>query len=230
MKSVGIMQPYAFAYLGYFQVLAAVDEYIVYDDVNYIKGGWINRNNILIGGQKILFTISLADASPNKLINEIYIQDDFVKLSKTIEMAYSKAPYKIETIALLQKIFSYPDKNLARFIGNSLRLIAEYLHIDTEIRYSSQLNKDTKLHAQDKVLAICKELQADRYINAIGGQELYSKQAFAEQGMELAFLESDLPPYYQLSKEFIPALSIIDVLMFNSVPQVQEMLKRYTLI
>ena len=103
--TIGIMQPYFMPYIGYWQLLASVDIYVIYDDVNYIKKGWINRNNILVNNDKQLFTISLNGASQNKLINEITIADDFTKLRKTITMAYHKAPYYNNIMNLLDDIF-----------------------------------------------------------------------------------------------------------------------------
>ncbi|MCM8813875.1 MAG: WbqC family protein, partial [Candidatus Omnitrophica bacterium] len=97
---LGIMQPYIFPYLGYFQLIGAVDKYVIYDDVNYIRSGWINRNYIIVNRRQYLFTICIDHASPFKLINELTIKDDFVKLSKTIELAYKKAPYFTEAFAL----------------------------------------------------------------------------------------------------------------------------------
>lgn len=227
---IGIMQPYVFPYIGYFQTLNAVDSYVIYDDIQFIKGGWINRNNILIGGRKTLFTFSLKDASPNRLINEIDINDDFNKFIKTLSMAYSWAPYKDAVLPLVQRICDYKDKNLARFIGNSLKEISEYLGITTKLLYSSDLRKDTQLKAQDKVIAICEELGADTYINAIGGQELYSRDDFEPHGIDLKFMKNLPIEYKQFGKEFVGSLSIIDVMMFNSIEDISIMLDSYELI
>lgn len=230
MKKLAIMQPYLFPYIGYFQLLDAVNDYVIYDDVQFIKGGWINRNNLLIGKQKTLFTISLKDASANKLIYEIDIKDDFVKFLKTVEMAYSKAPYRDQVIDLLKKICAYNDKNLARFTGNSICLIADYLSIDTNMIYSSSLSKDTALKAQEKVIAICKELECNTYINAIGGQDLYNKMEFEKNDLNLFFLRPKVESYTQFSNEFMSNLSVIDVMMFNSPDTINKMLQNYELI
>jgi hypothetical protein len=227
---LGIMQPYFMPYIGYFQLMKAVDKYVVYDDVNFIKGGWINRNNILVNGEKKLFSIILKGASPNKLINEIEIGDDFKKLTKTLELNYVKAPYFKDIILLLERIFSFEDKQLSNFVANSFREILSYLNIDTEIIISSSLNKNCSLKGKNKVIHICKLLNADRYLNAIGGQELYSKDEFAENDIELSFLQTEIKSYQQFNNEFIPYLSIIDVLMFNSIEEVNLMLDNYTLI
>ena len=228
--TLGIMQPYFMPYIGYWQLMAAVDTYVIYDDVNYIKKGWINRNNILVNNDKQMFTISLNGASQNKLINEITIADDFTKLRKTIHMAYHKAPYYNDVMSLLDKIFSYQSNNLADFIANSIKLVCQYLDIQTKIIISSDIEKNNSLKGQDKILEICKLLKADAYYNTIGGQELYDRNDFKEEGIALNFVQTDLKPYSQFKDDFIPGLSMIDVLMFNSQRQIRDMLKSYELV
>lgn len=227
---LGIMQPYFMPYIGYFQLMKAVDKYIVYDDVNYIKGGWVSRNNILVNGEKKLFTISLKGASPNKLFNEIEIRDDFRKLLKTLQMNYSKASHYTETMDLLEKIISYSNKQLALFIANSFREILSYLSINTEIILSSDLLKDCSLKGKDKVLHICHILNADTYYNAIGGQDLYDKKEFMDKKVKLFFLETQIKEYPQQAQNFIPFLSMIDVLMNNSVEEINLLLDSYNLL
>lgn len=226
---LGIMQPYFMPYIGYFQLMKAVDKYIVYDDVNYIKGGWVSRNNILVNGEKKMFTITLNGASPNKFFNEIEIGDNFKKLIKTLQMNYSKSSHFEPTMALIEKIISFPNKQLSLFIVNSFREILNYLSIDTEILISSELHKDRLLKGKDKVLHICEILNADTYYNAIGGQELYNKKEFKEHGIKLLFLETEIIEYPQHAKEFVPHLSIIDVLMNNSKEEINLLLDSYIL-
>jgi len=230
MKKLAIMQPYLFPYLGYFQVMKAVDQYVVYDDVQFIKGGWINRNNVLMQGEKKLFSIRLLGASPNRLINEVEVDEDFDKFLQTMRSYYARAPYRDEVGAMLARICEYPDKNLATFTQHSLEEILGYLSIGTDLVMSSGLQKDTDLKGQDKVLAICEELGAGQYINAIGGQELYSRDDFAAHGIDLKFLQTNPVEYRQLGNEFVSGLSIIDVMMFNSPEAVNTMLDQYELI
>ena len=227
---LGIMQPYFFPYLGYWQLLANVDKYVVYDDVTYIKGGWINRNNFLINGQKNLLTMRLEKASSYTLIKDIAIKDDFVKFLKTIEMGYKKAPFFEDIFRLLKDICQCPDKKLGQFLFNSHIKICEYLGIDTELILSSSFEKHTELKGKDKVISICKQLGADEYINAIGGQELYDKKEFAENGIKLNFLQANLREYRQLKNEFVAGLSIIDIMMFNSKEEIKEMLNDFILV
>lgn len=224
------MQPYFLPYLGYWQLINAVDKYVIYDDVQFIKGGWINRNNILINGQKQLFNLLLSGASPNKLINEIAVEDNQTKLIRTIELNYKKAPMYQQVFPLFLHIMEHSDKNLAKFIGNSIVEISKYLSIETEFIYSSTLDKDNNLRAQDKVLDICKLLNANKYINAIGGADLYSKDDFNKVGIELSFLETKIEPYKQFKNEFVPYLSLLDVMMFNDVESINIMFNKYNLI
>lgn len=226
---LAIMQPYFMPYIGYFQTMAAVDTYVVYDDVQYIKGGWVSHNYLLIGGKKQMFSIQLKGASPNKLFNEIEIGDNFKKLTHTLQLNYCKAPYYDEVMPVLQDIFSYEDRNLARFLWNSYRKLFEYLGIDTNIILSSSVDKDCSLKGKDKVIAICKTLGADIYLNAIGGQGLYNKTEFAENGISLHFVKTNDISYRQMMKEFEPNLSFIDVLMFNGKARTTDLLSAFTL-
>ena len=227
---IGIMQPYFLPYIGYFQLIKNVDKYVIYDDVNYINKGWINRNNILLNSQKYLFTLSLSGASQNKLINEIFVEENQSKLLKTLETAYKKAPYFEKVFPVIQNIFDFEDKNLAKFVGNSIMQIADYLNIKTEFTYSSEINKDNTLKAQEKILNICKALNATNYINAIGGQELYDKEIFKQNNIKLNFLKTEIVEYKQFKGDFVPYLSVLDVLMFNSAEEINIMLDKFELI
>ena len=226
---LGIMQPYFMPYIGYFQLMKAVDKYVVYDDVNYIKGGWVSRNNIIVNGEQKMFTITLKGTSSNKLFNEIEIGDDFHKFEKTLKLNYSKAIYFDTTMDLLKRIFSYPEKQLALFLSNSFKEILSYLEIETEILLSSELSKDNSLKGKERVFDICHLLQANRYYNAIGGEKLYDKLEFEKHGIHLNFLDTIVKEYRQMSKTFIPNLSIIDVLMNNSKEEIHLLLDSYKL-
>lgn len=227
---LGIMQPYFLPYLGYWQLMNAVDTYIVYDDVAYIKGGWINRNNFLVQGNAKLFTFSLDGAGSYKLINEISIKDDFSNFLKLLQFNYKKAPFFKECMELVNKIVSYDKNNLGMFLYNSIKVVADYLDFNTKILLSSEIEKDNSLKGKDKVIHICKLLAADEYYNAIGGKELYDKTEFTQNGIKLAFLKTNIKPYKQLKNDFIPGLSIMDILMFNSKEQVKKMLADFELV
>lgn len=227
---LAIKQPYFMPYIGFWQEVKLVDKYVFFDDVNFINRGWINRNYILIGGQKQLFSLSLEDKSQNKLINEIKISDDFSKLLKTISMAYKKAPYYKQTISLLESIFGYEDKNLARFVGNSIETVSKWLGFDTEFVYSSALDNDKALRRQDKIIDICENVGAGYYFDSTGALELYEKETFKNHGIQLQFIKSRITPYKQFNNEFVAGLSIIDVLMFNAPRAISQMLSNYELI
>ena len=230
---IGIMQPYFFPYLGYWQTLNAVDKYVIYDDVNYIKNGWINRNNILLNNQKHLLTIPLDGASPFLLINQIKTtprENEKEKLLKTIEVAYKKAPYFDVVFPIIHDVIMEKSNLIINALVLQLKSVCKYLDIQTELIISSTMDKDNSLKAQDKVIHICKMLGGTQYINAIGGQELYNFEDFKKNGLELSFLKTEFTPYKQFKNEFIPGLSMIDILMFNSPEQIKTMLNAYSLI
>lgn len=230
---LGIMQPYFMPYIGYWQLMNAVDKYVIYDDVNFIKGGWINRNRILMNGEAKVINLKMNGASPNKLINEVELAGDVVynkKLLKTIDSCYKKAPYFVNVYPIIEKIVSQEQANLALHLEYSIRQICDYLSINTEIIVSSIIKKNNDLGGQEKVIEICKTLGADEYINAIGGQALYSYDDFAANRIKLSFLRTGMVEYQQFNNEFVPGLSIIDVMMFNSTEQIQDMLATFELL
>ncbi|HOC87074.1 MAG TPA: WbqC family protein [Prolixibacteraceae bacterium] len=227
---LGIMQPYFLPYIGYFQLINAVDRYIIYDDANYIKQGWINRNRILMNGEPYIFRINLSGASSNKKINEIGLGNNRKKVFKTIRESYSKAPFYKQGLDLLSLIFSYNTTNLSDFIINSIIRICQYLKINTEILISSYIEKDDSCKGEEKVIEICKLFNADTYINAIGGLNLYDSMNFQNNGIKLLFLNSFKIHYKQFSSNFIQNLSIVDVLMFNNINEISGMLSQYNLI
>ena len=223
------MQPYLFPYIGYWQLINAVDTFVIYDDVNFIKRGYINRNNILQNQKPQLFTLELIGASQNKKINEISVGNNSKKLLKTIKQNYSKAPFFNDVFPLLEEILGNKVKNLPRFIGISLVGISKYLNINTNFLYSSDLENDKSLKAQERLIEISKILTATDYINAIGGKELYDKEFFLKNNINLSFLKSTEIVYKQFNNEFVSNLSIIDLMMFNSKEEIQILLQKYYL-
>ena len=228
--TLAIMQPYFFPYIGYWQLLSVADTFVIYDDVNFIKQGYINRNSILVGHKSQMITLEVIGASSNRLINEVKIGNNAKKLLKSIDQAYKKAPHYREIFPLIQKILENPEENLAKFLGDLLQKISDYLELDTKIIYSSNIEKDNDLKAQDKILDICQRLSASHYINAIGGQDLYSKEDFKAKNIELDFMQTELIKYRQFKNEFVPYLSIIDIMMFDSKRDIQTMLHNYKLV
>ena len=227
---LAVMQPYLFPYLGYFQLIGAVDAFVVYDDVNYIKGGWVNRNFVLGRDGRQLLTLPLQGASSNLLINQIELGGRPAKLLETLRHTYGKAPQFGKVFPLLENILLQPELNLARFLEHALRTVCDYLGIHPAWHVSSALDKDNALRGQDKVLAICKELGAAQYINAPGGIELYDHDTFAREGVRLSFIQPRAVVYRQFEKPFEPNLSIIDVMMFNNRERCAKLLEEYELV
>jgi len=228
--TVAIMQPYLFPYIGYWQLINLVDIFVIYDDVNYHKKGYINKNNILISGQAQSFTLELLQASQNKYINEIKVGHNSKKILKTITMAYKKAPYFKKIYPLLEKILNNEEKNLAKYIGDSIMEISKYLKINTKFIYSSCIKKNNNLKAQNKIIDINKNLKSTFYINAIGGLELYDKAIFLKENIKISFLSTVINEYTQFNNAFIPNLSIIDILMFNSIDDIIMMMDDFKLV
>ena len=230
---LAIMQPYIFPYIGYFQLIKVVDEFVLYDDVNFINRGWINRNRILVNGKDSMFTIPLKDASQNKLINEIDVNWDDNwkgKFLKTIEQAYKKAPFYENVLPIIEKTIEIKEVQFSKIIENNLRLICEYLEIKTEIISSSTIYQNTDKKAQERILDICLQEKANHYINPIGGLELYDKEVFAKENMQMNFIKSLPVEYKQFKNEFVPWLSMIDVLMFNSKEEINKFLDKFELV
>ncbi len=236
--TLAIMQPYFLPYVGYMQLMKAVDTFVLYDDVAFINRGWINRNRLLINGQEYLFTVPLKDASQNKRINEVHLADDpkwRSKLLKTIEQGYRKAPHYGTVMPLTEKIVNFATDSIANLVHMSLAELNQYLGLTTRLIPSSSIYNNVELKAQERILDICRQTNATRYINPIGGTELYDKATFAEAGIELNFIKAGRVEYKQSVKaadanSFIPWLSILDILMWCDVPTAQAMLNEYELV
>lgn len=225
--NIAIMQPYLFPYIGYFQLVNAVDLFVLYDDVTYIRKGWINRNYILDKGRKQLITLQLKGASQNKLINEIEVGNNRKKLLKTISGSYAKAPHFKAVFPVVELCLKFDEPNLSLFVSNSLKEISNFLGITTKFIVSSNLIKNNKLKGQDKILHICDLLNADKYINAIGGSALYGTESFKNNHIDLHFMKTSKIVYKQIGNSFVPNLSIIDLLMFCSVDEIHRFLSMY---
>lgn len=228
---VAIMQPYFFPYIGYFQLINAVDIFVFYDDVNFIKNGWVNRNRILINGQASYYTLQLKDASSFKLINGITFTDNRNKLLKSVAVSYCKAPFFKDIYDLLERCLNITTNKVSIIAMNSVIEVSNYLNINTVFEVSSEKYQETKgIDRTKRILAICTKKQATSYINAIGGEKLYDKSYFNEHNIELSFIKTNKIVYNQFKNDFVPWLSIIDILMFNSIEEVQAMLNNYELI
>lgn len=210
---VAIMQPYFLPYIGYFQLIMAADVFVLYDDVSWIKQGWINRNRILLNGKEHMFTLEVFGASSNKLINKVNVGRNRKKLLGTFYHAYHTARFFDQRLSLINDILTDEETNLVHYIKKTLLKIFKHLELDKRIIVSSDIPKNAGLQSQKKIVSICHELDASIYINSIGGKELYSKTYFQDNGLQLKFLQPYSLPYYQNIPDFVPWLSIVDILM-----------------
>lgn len=231
---IAVMQPYLFPYIGYWQLIGAVDKFVILDDVNFIKRGYINRNSILINGKPYMFTVPVKSASQNRLIKDTKLNFDDKEKKRfiaQIENAYKKASMYKEVMPLIENIIGNETDDITDFIKYSLEIVKDYLNMPTELEKSSEIEKDNSLTAERRIIEICKCLGADIYINPCGGRALYNAEDFNKEGMQLYFLDTrfDNIIYKQFSNEFVKSLSIIDVLMFNTTDKIQEFLKEYDL-
>jgi hypothetical protein len=223
------MQPYLLPYIGYFQLITAVDAFVLYDNIQYTKRGWINRNRFLRNGGAETFTLPLAAGSDFLTIRERRIADTFnsTKLLNQFHGAYRQAPFYDSTRPLLNRIFALERRDLFGFLRDSLAITLEHLSIPHRLITSSTIAADHELKGEERVVEICHAIHATHYLNPIGGIELYSKDSFASAGIKLSFLRTKDLNYEQFGGLFVPNLSIIDVLMFNSITDTKRLIETH---
>ncbi len=228
-----IMQPYFFPYIGYFQLMQKADIFVFYDNAQYMKGGWINRNRILTKNSSCWFTMPVLQASLTSMINRRTYDskpDTVPGLKRKLTASYAKAPNYKRVSALIHRLLDYGDPNVATFNANLLEAVALGMGIKRTFIAASSIDLPDGASGQDKVIAICKAIGATEYVNPIGGQHLYSEKTFSAAGIHLNFLQPTPSPYQQLGAEHVPALSIIDVLMFNSIADSRAMLDQFRIV
>jgi hypothetical protein len=229
---VSVMQPYFFPYIGYFQLLAQSDVFVFSDDVQYIKGGWVNRNRILLQGKPAWLGLPVL-YGPHRLAirhRQYQLEPATVRRCKRqIQAAYERAPYFGTVFPLLGEILEYPVADVASFNINLIRRVAERIGITTRCVVASDLGIGPGLAGQELVIDICRRLRATRYVNPIGGTKLYQASRFARDGIELGFLRSTVPAYPQFAEEPVTCLSMIDVLMFNTPQAIRELMRHYSI-
>ena len=233
--NLAIMQPYFLPYIGYFQLINAVDVFVIYDNIQYTKKGWVSRNRMLVEGRPAVFSIPLKKASDYLDVVQRETADsverDFGKTLRRVEAAYRKAPHFDVVMPLIRRCFNHRLRNLFELVHASVVAVNDFLGIETELVISSTIEIDHRLKGPEKVLSICNKQNATTYVNAIGGVDLYSTDEFKKNGLGLKFLKTDLIEYRQFGSEFVPNLSILDVLMFNGKARTREYLcDAYTLI
>ena len=233
---LAIMQPYFLPYLGYFQLINSVDEFVLYDNVQFISQGWVNRNSILVNSSPCRFVLPLESTSHQANINERTLaskqwEREKGKLLKTIEQNYRKAKHFETVFPVVKSCLEFSRYNMAEFNRQALSKICKFCEIDTPLLSASELaDVDVSKTGAAKVIAICQARGASHYINAFGGQDLYHNEYFQTYDLELSFLKPAKIVYKQFQNEFVPSLSIIDVMMFNSVEKIKEFLNYYTLV
>jgi hypothetical protein len=231
--NIAIMQPYLFPYLGYYQLVNTVDEFVFFNDVNFIKKGWINRNQLLAKNETWTFTIPLIGASQNKLICDTQIMDRKEwqpKLFKSIEMSYAKAPFYNEVMSVLNNTIAADFDTIDKMAASSISEVFVYLGVAKKFHFSSELNYDRTGGGSDKIMSICKLLKTTGYINPENGKGLYSQSEFKANDLQLQFIQKSTVSYSQFEhKEFKDNLSMLDVLMHNSKEQISNLLNQYTL-
>jgi hypothetical protein len=232
---LAIMQPYLFPYIGYYQLVHAVDRFVVADDLTFIKQGWINRNRLLVNGAATYFTVPLKRHAATTLIRDVEIDDGpagrwRTTLLKTVENFYRRAPSFDEVFPIVERVIRGPFTAIADMARASVRDVCGYLGVQAAIVDSSSIYGNAHLKGQDRVIDTCRIEQAGDYVNAIGGQTLYSRDAFLARGVRLHFIETGLVEYPQFRTPFVPSLSVIDLLMFNSLEEARQLLTRYQLV
>lgn len=230
---IAIMQPYFFPYIGYWQLINAVDIFVIYDDGKYMNNKWIHRNRIEVNNNILNFNVLLKNRSPYELINELELVKDDIFVRKqlaSLKHAYHKAPYYQEVMHIISLVLENRETNLASYLTYQIQLISNYLHLNTRFVLSSSIDKTGLDNASQKVFKIGNLYNAFNYINAIGGMQYYDKNLFAQNGVNLSFLKTGDVTYNRLQRPFIPNLSIIDIMMFNSIDEIKILLDNYTLI
>lgn len=232
-RTIAVMQPYLFPYLGYFQLIAAADVFVLGDDLQYIRSGWVNRNRILHHHEAKLITFPLKKDRFQLAINQRQLCDNFneeaERLINLITYCYIKAPYFAQVMPLIERLIRFPQTNIALYTEHAIREMCAYLHIVTPIMRGSDLILGKPADKQERIIRIAHTFEATTFINPEGGSVLYDRDHFARNRLLVRFFRMDPVVYRQFRQPFVANLSIIDVLMFNCVEQVQQLLTCYTL-
>lgn len=226
-----IMQPYLFPYIGYFQLMHAVDTFVIYDDVQYSKNGWVNRNLVRKSGGAAWLTLPVRKMHLGSLINQRHYALDGPAIDdakRLVDSAYRDAPAFDATREMLDRLWDYDDDNVAAFNAHALTALAGRLGLRCRFLVSSAIAKDPALRSEARVVDICRRLGATHYVNAIGGVGLYHADPFASAGIGLSFLQTSMP-MTELAEGALH-LSIIDLLMHAGIAGAAEAMARYELI
>ena len=225
---IALMQPYFLPYLGYFQLIAASDCFVLYDNVQFIKNGWIERNRYLLEGEPKWFGLPLAKGSHSQLINQRQVSPhfDIDTVISRLAFAYRNAPHAERTLTWLEALLKLPAGNVAEFNELALRSCCSLLRIHTPIVRASEWAPVSHAKGQARVIETIRAIGGTRYLNPVAGGAMYDSVEFADAGYALELLEPELGAYEQLGKPFVPALSILDLLMFNDLETVSTWARR----
>ncbi len=233
-KRLGIMQPYFFPYLGYFGLIASTDRWIVFDPVQYIRKGWMNRNRVLkAGGGEKLVGVSVAAHARETRIKDMRLAPDprrfdvFVRQLDAYKLA--RAPFYDEVVALLRDCFDTTTDALVPFLVRCLDLTCAHIGIPLryEIYSQMELSHPEPTHPMEWSLFTCVALGVSEYLNPPGGRTFFDARRFSEAGVRLRFYEQELPAYEQGRRPFVAGLSVIDAMMFNTPEQIRAMLMQH---
>jgi len=229
---IAIMQPYLFPYIGYFSLIKNTDYFVFFDTPQYIRKGWINRNRILsTNGDVTYFTVPIQKADRNTPINKSVISYNYdwkVKILGQLNI-YKKAPNYDKVINLVNNVFNTDTMLISDLAIKSIVKTCEYLDIDIKYDIFSKMNlalPEVK-EPDEWALYITKELGYNTYINPPGGMSFFNREKYQINDVDLQFLVQEIIPYRQNREVFIPALSMIDVMMFCSCNEINEMLCEY---
>jgi hypothetical protein len=216
-RTCGIHQPNFLPWPGYFYKIANVDEFVFLDNVDIEIGGSkaITHRTKINSQNGASWLSNPIQKSQSKIISELtYVHSDWKEKNlKTIFLNYKKAPYFNEVFPLVEKIFTFESNNLSDFNINSISVICNYLGIKTNFSKASELNLiDTDRNG--RIIEICKSRNCEVYFSGKGAVNYHDESLFEAHGVTIKYTDFSPKTYIQIHGEFVPGLSIID-LLFN---------------
>jgi hypothetical protein len=214
-----ILQPTYLPWIGYFEMIDSTDIYIVFDHVQFEKKSWQQRNKIKTSNGVIWLSVPIKREKRETRICDIKISYDhgnpLEKHWRTITLVYKKAPYFNEYRSIFEKIYSKEYNHLSDLNVAIIKKICNVLGIKTKIVLSSMLNlNDKNMGKTEKVVNLCKKVDITHLYDAKGAKEFIDDSIFHKEGISITFQHFEHPVYKQLWGNFIPYLSVID-LLFN---------------
>lgn len=228
--NLALMQPYFFPYVGYFDLICNCNRFVVFDEAQYIKQGWINRNRVLHPGEGWQYvTVPVQKHRSSTRIGQVSIVPDDSwksKLKARLTHLKSHAPHYAETMDLLDDCLDSDERSISKFNVAIIEKICRFLGIEFNCSYISELGLDlgSGLGPGDWALQLARRLKARNYVNLPGGEDLFDAAAFQKSDIGLCIRKIE-PFVYSTGKYvFQENLSIIDVLMWNSVTEIRRYL------